>query len=77
MEELVKDTLLEGKSSDRVLVVLLELATKYLKGEPVFPDALEAPDFFTRTFCVWVREGLEEVTKLNQAEAGAPPTPSA
>ncbi len=68
LEEHVKDAILTGEIGDPVLASLLELAIhSILNDRPLFANLLEEPAFYRRYFYRWIKEGIEEVRKVNEA----------
>ena len=65
LENHVKDTILEGTTSDKVLRILIELAITEGKDRPLFPNLFEEPTFY-RTFKQWVLEGYSEKETLEK-----------
>jgi hypothetical protein len=78
LEELVKDAVLTGELNDGVLASLLELTVySILNDRPIFGNVLEEPAFYRRYFYRWVKEGIDEVRKINGASMGVGATPPA
>ncbi len=72
LEEAVKDFILTGEGEDPVMRLLVDLTAASITEERLlFPNPLEEPAFFRKWFKVWVREGLVERGKLQQAQQEA------
>ncbi len=74
LEESVFDAVLE-KTEDVVLLKLISLALKEVKGRSLFPNPLDEPVLYTR-FVGWVKRAVETHQKMsggNTLGAGLPP----
>ena len=68
MEDQIKDAMITGKPSDRVLEKLINLVVNSInRGIEIFPDPMKEPLPF-KTFRQWVIEGSEEA-KIIEAQA--------
>jgi hypothetical protein len=71
LEDAVKDAIVEGRTGDRVLEILLEITLSTIAdGRPLFLNPLEEPVLY-RHFRRWTTEGLEELAKLSKLEEEA------
>lgn len=65
----MKDTIVTQRTSDPVLLTLLEIVvTSVAEERPLFNNPLEEPPFYRRYFRRWVKEGLEEAAKIAQLQ---------
>lgn len=68
LEEIVKDAILTGELNDGVLATLVEMTIySILNDRPLFANSLDEPAFYRRYFYRWVKEGIDEVRKSNEA----------
>lgn len=69
MEDKVKDAItFEDLRNDPVLVTLINITLNSIRTErPLFDNPLREPVLYSRYFCNWVKEALEERKQLNIA----------
>lgn len=69
MADCVKDSILTNDFEDLVLLRLVELALSAERsGRTLSPSLLGEPAFFHRHFQPWVREAIEERSRLEALE---------
>ena len=68
LEDIVKDAMVEGSTTDHYLGLLLEnVLVSIAENRPLYASPLDEPAFY-RTFRRWVAEGIGEAVKISQAQ---------